>query len=224
MRRDSSRLSWRGPRPGPIAATVTEHRRSPARAGRSGHRPRLRHDGTVGGQRVFGLADWHRDGTLAEYVADRGTQPRAAAGRRRLHGGREPADLGPDRVAGTVRARPPSGGAERPRHGAAGAVGSMVTQLAREAGAYVIGTGRAADRQKALDFGAQEFVDLEQRRAGRRRRRRPGVRRHRRRHPEAVRRPDSSRRNTGDPSSARPRRGPPTAWRSTSLSSPIVPN
>ena len=37
----------------------------------------------------------------------------------------------------------------------------MVTQLAREAGAYVIGTGRAADRQTALDFGAQEFVDLE---------------------------------------------------------------
>jgi NADPH:quinone reductase-like Zn-dependent oxidoreductase len=46
-------------------------------------------------------------------------------------------------------------------HGAAGAVGSMVTQLARLAGAYVIGTGRAADRQKALDFGAQAFVDLE---------------------------------------------------------------
>jgi NADPH:quinone reductase-like Zn-dependent oxidoreductase len=37
----------------------------------------------------------------------------------------------------------------------------MVTQLAREAGAYVIGTGRAADRQKALDFGAKEFVDLD---------------------------------------------------------------
>jgi NADPH:quinone reductase-like Zn-dependent oxidoreductase len=46
-------------------------------------------------------------------------------------------------------------------HGAAGSVGSMVTQLAREAGGYVIGTGRAADRQKALDFGAQEFVDLD---------------------------------------------------------------
>jgi NADPH:quinone reductase-like Zn-dependent oxidoreductase len=46
-------------------------------------------------------------------------------------------------------------------HGAAGAVGSMVAQLAREAGAYVIGTGRAADRQTALDFGAMEFVDLE---------------------------------------------------------------
>jgi NADPH:quinone reductase-like Zn-dependent oxidoreductase len=37
----------------------------------------------------------------------------------------------------------------------------MVTQLAREAGAYVIGTGRAADRQTVLDFGANEFVDLE---------------------------------------------------------------
>ena len=46
-------------------------------------------------------------------------------------------------------------------HGAAGAVGSMVTQLARLAGVYVIGTGRAVDRQAALDFGAQEFVDLE---------------------------------------------------------------
>jgi NADPH:quinone reductase-like Zn-dependent oxidoreductase len=46
-------------------------------------------------------------------------------------------------------------------HGAAGAVGSMVTQLARLAGAHVIGTGRAADRNKALEFGAQEFVDLD---------------------------------------------------------------
>jgi NADPH:quinone reductase-like Zn-dependent oxidoreductase len=36
----------------------------------------------------------------------------------------------------------------------------MATQLAREAGAYVVGTGRAADRQKVLDLGANEFVDL----------------------------------------------------------------
>ena len=36
----------------------------------------------------------------------------------------------------------------------------MVTQLAREAGALVIGTGRAADREKALDYGAHEFIDL----------------------------------------------------------------
>ena len=46
-------------------------------------------------------------------------------------------------------------------HGAAGAVGSMVTQFAREFGAHVIGTGRAADRQTVLDFGAKEFVDLD---------------------------------------------------------------
>src|SRR5205807_3341693 len=46
-------------------------------------------------------------------------------------------------------------------HGAAGVVGSMVTQLAREAGAYVIATGRAAGRQTALDFGAKEFIDLD---------------------------------------------------------------
>jgi NADPH:quinone reductase-like Zn-dependent oxidoreductase len=37
----------------------------------------------------------------------------------------------------------------------------LVTQLAREAGAHVIGTGRAADRQTVLDFGANEFVDLD---------------------------------------------------------------
>jgi NADPH:quinone reductase-like Zn-dependent oxidoreductase len=46
-------------------------------------------------------------------------------------------------------------------HGAAGVVGSMATQLAREAGAYVIGTGHAGGRPMALDFGAQEFVDLD---------------------------------------------------------------
>ena len=46
----------------------------------------------------------------------------------------------------------------------------MVTQLAREAGAYIIGTGRAADRQTALDFGAQEFVDLDNDALERRRR------------------------------------------------------
>ena len=37
----------------------------------------------------------------------------------------------------------------------------MVTQLARLGGAYVIGTGRLADRQSALDFGANEFIDLD---------------------------------------------------------------
>ena len=86
-----------------------------ARAGRSGHRPRLWHEGAVGGTAgvpPHGLVSRRHSGGVRDR---RGTQPRAAAGRRRLHGGREPADLGPDRVARTVRARPPPGGAERPR-------------------------------------------------------------------------------------------------------------
>jgi hypothetical protein len=99
----------------------------------------------------------------------------------------------------------------------------MVTQLAREAGAYVIGTGRAADRQKALDFGAQEFVDLDndaledvggvdlvfdviggdiQKRSA------------------SLIRAGGTLVTVVGPPEARP----PTAWQSTSLSSPIVPN
>jgi len=120
--------------------------------------------GTTGlsvGQRVFGLADWYRDGALAEYVA---IEARNLA-------------LLPGDVDFTVGASLPISGLtawqglfEHGRlragqsvlaHGAAGAVGAMVTQLAREAGAYVIGTGRAADRQRVLDFGAREFVDLD---------------------------------------------------------------
>jgi NADPH:quinone reductase-like Zn-dependent oxidoreductase len=112
------------------------------------------------GQRVFGLADWYRDGTLAEYVA---VEARNLA----------PLPRDVDFMAGA--SLPISGltawqglfdhgrlqaGQRVIAHGAAGAVGSMVTQLAREFGAYVIGTGRAADRQPALDFGANEFVDL----------------------------------------------------------------
>ncbi|MFD7057376.1 NADP-dependent oxidoreductase [Streptomyces mirabilis] len=120
--------------------------------------------GTTGlsvGQRVFGLADGHRGGTLAEYVAIEA---------------RNLAPLPAD-VDFTVGASLPMPGLtawqglfEHGRlqagqsvlvHGAAGAVGSLVMQLAREAGAYVIGTGRTADRQTALGFGAREFVDLE---------------------------------------------------------------
>ncbi|MDN0199966.1 hypothetical protein [Streptomyces sp. S.PNR 29] len=36
-----------------------------------------------------------------------------------------------------------------------------MTQLTREFDVYVIGTGSAADRHKALDFGATEFADLD---------------------------------------------------------------
>ncbi|MFL6059887.1 MAG: NADP-dependent oxidoreductase [Marmoricola sp.] len=120
--------------------------------------------GTTGltvGQRVLGLADWHRDGTMAEYVAIEARNLAAL----------------PDEVDFVVGASLPISGLTAWQglfdhgrlqpgqrvlaHGAVGAVGAMVTQLATEAGAYVIGTGRAADRDKALDLGAKEFVDLD---------------------------------------------------------------
>src|SRR6266567_352266 len=120
--------------------------------------------GTTGlsaGQRVFGLTDSYRGGGLAEYAAIEA---------------RNLAPL-PGDVGFTVGASLPMPGLTAWQglfdhgrlqagqsvlvHGAAGAVGTMATQLAREFGAYVIGTGRAADRHKALDFGAQEFVDLD---------------------------------------------------------------
>ena len=73
--------------------------------------------GTTGlsvGQRVFGLADWYRDGTLAEYVAIEARNLAPLPGDVDFRWARA-CHLGPHRVAGTVRPRPPSGGAERAR-------------------------------------------------------------------------------------------------------------
>jgi NADPH:quinone reductase-like Zn-dependent oxidoreductase len=120
--------------------------------------------GTTGvsvGQRVFGLADWHRDGTLAESVAIEARNLAPLPGDVDFTVGASLPISGLTAWQGLFdhgRIRP---GQSVLAHGAAGAVGSLVAQLAREAGAYVIGTGRQADRQKALDFGAHEFVDLE---------------------------------------------------------------
>ncbi|WP_432941587.1 NADP-dependent oxidoreductase [Kribbella sp. CA-253562] len=120
--------------------------------------------GTTGlsiGQRVFGFADWARDGSLAEY---------AAVEARNL------APLPADVNHVTAAALPISGltawqalfdhGRLQPGqtilvHGIAGAVGYLATQLAREAGARVIGTGRAADRELARELGVHEFLDLD---------------------------------------------------------------
>jgi NADPH:quinone reductase-like Zn-dependent oxidoreductase len=120
--------------------------------------------GTTGlsvGQRVFGLADWYRDGTLAEYVAMEARNLAPLPGDVDFTVGASLPISGLTAWQGLFEHGRLRAGQSVIAHGAAGAVGSMVTQLAREAGAYVIGTGRAADRQKALDFGVQEFVDLE---------------------------------------------------------------
>jgi NADPH:quinone reductase-like Zn-dependent oxidoreductase len=120
--------------------------------------------GTTGlsvGQRVFGLTDWYRDGTLAEYVAVEARNLAPLPGDVDFTAGAALAMPGLTAWQGLFEHGRLRAGQSVLVHGAAGVVGSMATQLAREAGAYVIGTGRAADRQKALDFGAQEFVDLE---------------------------------------------------------------
>src|SRR5436190_4276092 len=120
--------------------------------------------GTTGlsvGQRVFGLSDSYRGGTLAEYAAVEARNLAPLPGDVDFTVGASVAMPGLTAWQGLFVHGRLQAGQSVLVHGAAGAVGSMVTQLAREAGAYVIGTGRAADRQTVLDFGAKEFVDLE---------------------------------------------------------------
>jgi NADPH:quinone reductase-like Zn-dependent oxidoreductase len=121
-------------------------------------------DGTTGlsvGQRVFGLTDWTRDGTLAEYAAIEARNLAPLPGDVDFTVGASLPISGLTAWQGLFEHGRLQAGQSVLAHGAAGAVGSMVTQLAREFGAYVIGTGRAADRQKALDYGAHEFVDVD---------------------------------------------------------------
>ncbi|MEV4618786.1 NADP-dependent oxidoreductase [Asanoa sp. NPDC049573] len=119
--------------------------------------------GTTGltvGQRVCGLTDWARNGSLAEFTAVEA---------------RNLAPLAAD-IDHTVAAGLPISGLTAWQalfdhahlttgqtvliHGAAGGVGSIAVQLAREVGARVIGAGRAADREFVLGLGAETFVDL----------------------------------------------------------------
>jgi NADPH:quinone reductase-like Zn-dependent oxidoreductase len=120
--------------------------------------------GTTGlsvGQRVFGLTDWSRNGSLAEYIAVEA---------------RNLAPL-PIDIDHTVAAALPISGLTAWQalfdhgrltagqtvliHGVAGAVGSTAVQLAREAGARVVGTGRTADRDPAAALGVHTFLDLD---------------------------------------------------------------
>src|SRR3954465_14102270 len=120
--------------------------------------------GTTGlsvGQRVFGLTDWYRDGTLAEYVAVEARNLAPLPGDVDLTAGAALVMPGLTAWQGPFEHGRPRAGHTVLVHGAAGVGGWRGTQLAREAGAYGIGTGRAAGRQAALDFGAQEFVDLD---------------------------------------------------------------
>jgi len=194
----------------PIASAGTEHRRFPAEL--AGVVTALGY-GTTGCRWDSGcsaLTDSYRGGGLAEYVAIRGSQPRPAAGDVDFTAGASLPMPGLTAWQGLFEHGRLQAGQSVLVHGAAGSVGSMVTQLASEAGAYVIGTGHAADRQRTLDFGAMEFVDIDNDALDDVGGRQPGVRCHRRRHPEAVRRLDPGRGRwwtIAGPSEARPADG-----------------
>jgi NADPH:quinone reductase-like Zn-dependent oxidoreductase len=121
--------------------------------------------GTTGltiGPRVFGITDWARDGSLADYAA---VEARNLAPL--------PADVGHTAAAALVISgltawqglfdhRQLEAGQTALIHGAGGGVGSIAVQLARQAGARVIATGRAADRDVARRLGADVFIDLQE--------------------------------------------------------------
>jgi NADPH:quinone reductase-like Zn-dependent oxidoreductase len=120
--------------------------------------------GTAGvavGDEVYGLTDQWRDGTAAEYVAvearNMAPKPRtvdhvhaAAVPRAGLTAWQALFDHGKLAKGQTVVI-----------HGAGGAVGSTAVQLARWAGATVIGTGRSHSRPLVMELGADRFIALD---------------------------------------------------------------
>jgi NADPH:quinone reductase-like Zn-dependent oxidoreductase len=120
--------------------------------------------GTAGlavGDEVFGLTDQLRDGAAAEYVAvearNLARKPRtvdhvhaAAVPRAGLTAWQGLFDHGKLARGQTVII-----------HGAGGAVGSTAVQLARWAGAEVIGTGRSHSRQLVTELGAGRYIALD---------------------------------------------------------------
>jgi NADPH:quinone reductase-like Zn-dependent oxidoreductase len=121
--------------------------------------------GTAGlavGNEVFGLTDQLRDGAAAEYVAvearNLALKPQtvdhvhaAALPRAGLTAWQGLFDHGKLARGQTVII-----------HGAGGAVGSTAVQLARWAGAEVIGTGRGHSRTLATELGADRFIALDE--------------------------------------------------------------
>src|SRR5580700_2054385 len=120
--------------------------------------------GTAGlavGDEVFGLTDQWRDGTAAEYVA---VEARNLAPKPRtvdhVHAAAVPR-AGLTSWQGLFDHGRLASGQTVVIHGAGGAVGSTAVQLARWAGAHVIGTGRARARKLAIELGADEFIALD---------------------------------------------------------------
>ena len=120
--------------------------------------------GTAGfavGDEVYGLTDQFRDGAAAEYVA---VEARNVA--------RKPQSVDHVHAAAVPRAGLTAWqalfdhgklakGQTVVIHGAGGAVGSTAVQLARWAGAEVIGTGRSRVRPLVTELGADRFIALD---------------------------------------------------------------
>jgi NADPH:quinone reductase-like Zn-dependent oxidoreductase len=114
------------------------------------------------GDRVFGLIDWYRDGAAASFVA---AEARNLA-------------LAPKSIDAVTSAALPMTGLTAMqglfRHGglmsgervlilgAAGAVGDVAVQLAKSAGAIVIGAARRSERERVMELGADEFLVIEE--------------------------------------------------------------
>ena len=120
--------------------------------------------GTAGlevGDEVYGLIDGYRDGWAAEYVA---IEARSLAPKPTTTDFIEAAAI-PQAGLTSWQALFDHGHLESGQtvviHGAGGGVGSVGVQLARWAGAHVIGTGRAGARQRVLELGAEDFLDVE---------------------------------------------------------------
>ena len=114
------------------------------------------------GDEVFGLIDGYRNGWAADYVA---IEVRSLAPKPKTVDFVQAAAI-PQAGLTSWQALFDHGHLESGQtvliHGAGGGVGLMAVPLARWAGAYVIGTGRAGARQRVLDAGADKFVDVEQ--------------------------------------------------------------
>jgi len=114
------------------------------------------------GDEVFGLTDWYRDGSLAEFVA---VEARNLA--------TKPGSISHVEAAAFPMAALTAWQAlfvhadlkahqKVVIHGAGGGVGTLAVQLAVSAGARVIGTGRADARDLVLQLGAEQYLDLGQ--------------------------------------------------------------